>query len=309
MPIAHPQLLAAIFVVALGASACGEGPDNGAPIDSEGAVVTTTAAAVITDDPPAPVETEPPVAVVSLWPSDPTLLSGDDPAGWTVEVVRAVPHDPGAFTQGLELIDGTLFESTGVYGESSLRRVDLASGDVLSSIQLDEHFFAEGITRVGDTLVQLTWREETALRWQLPDLTPLEPFAYRGEGWGICTLDDVVLTSDGSADLGHRDPDDFTLIKSVQVTFWGQEVDNLNELECVDGLVFANIIGSDFLVVIDPATGTIVATIDASPVNAAVERPDSNRAVLNGIADLGDGTLLLGGKLWPSHLVVRLVAR
>ncbi len=305
--IPTPRLLATILVVIVGANACSDGTDTSTSGEPVGAAPTPSPAQSTADDPPSPVDTEAPVPVGSIWPSDPSQLSGDDPADWTVEVVRAVPHDPNAFTQGLELVDGTLFESTGLYGESSLRRVDLVSGEVLSSTEIDEDFFGEGVTRVGDTLVQLTWKEGTALRWQLPELTPLEPFTYQGEGWGICTLGDVVLTTDGSADLQHRNPDDFQLITSVRVTLEGQEVKNINELECVDGLVLANILGSDFLVVIDPATGKTVASIDTSPVNASVDRPDGNRAALNGIADLGDGTILLGGKLWPSHVVVRLV--
>ena len=206
------------------------------------------------------------------------------------------------------MIDGSLYESTGRYGESTLRQIDIDSGEVLWSTPLEQSLFGEGITRLGNTLIQLTWKEETALRWRLSDLTPLEPFAYQGEGWGICSFDDVVITSDGSNVLKHRDPEDFSVIASIPVLLNGQEVSELNELECIDGLVLANVLGSDFIVVIEPTTGNIVATIDATPLNAVVDRPDQSNAVLNGIADLGDGSLLLGGKRWPHHVVVRLVA-
>ncbi len=248
-------------------------------------------------------------ADTSVWPIDPAEFRGDAPQRWTVEVVRLVPHDADAFTQGLELVDGAMYESTGLYGESTLRRIDATSGEVHRSVDLDPELFGEGITQVGDTLIQLTWREEVALRWQLPGLEPLEQFAYAGEGWGICLLDDeTIVTTDGSHRLTHRNPADFAIKMSVDVMISGDRVTSLNELECVDGYVLANIFGLDTLVAIDPHTGSVVATIDATPAAVAVERPVESGAVLNGIADLGDGSLLLGGKWWPEHVVVKLVA-
>ena len=302
MPFVRHRLIAVLVTFLLGAGACANESDT-QPAAPAPAAAPTSSSTVASSDPPVDGS-----ALVTVWPADATPFRANDPARLTVEVVRLLNHDSNAFTQGLELIGGGLYESTGLYGESTLRRVDIDSGEVLFSTPLDPSLFGEGITRVGDTLIQLTWREETALRWRLSDLTPLEPFTYQGEGWGICTLDDAVVTSDGSNVLKHRDPEDFSVIASIPVLLDGEEVSELNELECVDGLVLANVFGSDFIVVIEPTTGGIVATIDASPLNAVVDRPAESTAVLNGIADLGDGSLLLGGKRWPHHVVVRLVA-
>ena len=242
------------------------------------------------------------------WPVAPSTLDHADPARWTIEIVRVIPHDPAAFTQGLEILDGVLYESTGRYGESTLRAVDPGDGEVLRTIAIDEALFAEGITIFDDTLIQLTWKAGTALRWSLPDLTPLDPFHYEGEGWGVCRDGDSLITSDGTATLTRRAADDFSVVATVTVTLQpGGEVTLLNELECMDGLVLANVWKWDSIVLIDPADGSVLAIVDASPLAEVIDRPHDDQAVLNGIADLGDGTLLLGGKLWPHQAVVRLV--
>ncbi len=246
---------------------------------------------------------------VSPWPEDPAEIDPANPAQWTVQVIAVAPHDPTAFTQGLEIHDDLLLESTGLYGQSSIRIVDPASGAVISERALDSDLFGEGLTRIDNMVVQLTWREGTLLRWRLPDLDPLASLSYSGEGWGVCAAGDTVITTDGSAQAYHRNPATWEVINTVNVTLQGRAVSNLNELECIGDYVVANIWGSNDLVVFDPSNGVVVAVVDASPLSDIAGRPNNPQAVLNGVADMGDGTLLLTGKLWPSTVVVGLVTR
>ena len=242
-----------------------------------------------------------------VWPTDPALLSGDDPAVWAIEVVGLMPHDPDSYTQGLELAGDVFVESRGRYSESEIRLVDPASGEVTASAALDSGQFGEGATVVGSTIIQLTWREEVALVWSLEDLTLLDQHNYIGEGWGLCAESDRLVMSDGSSTLTFRDPVDFRLIDTIEVTQRGAPVFGLNELECVDGFVLANIFQSDIIVVIEPGSGFVVASIDASRLNLVIDRPIDEGAVLNGIAHWSDDSFVLGGKWWPEMAEVRLV--
>jgi glutamine cyclotransferase len=225
-----------------------------------------------------------------------------------VEVVEARPHDPAAFTQGLEQVDGRLYESTGLYGQSSLREVDPVSGAVLRQVALEPGLFGEGLTAVGDVLVQLTWREGVALRWDRDTFAPLDRLAFDREGWGVCydAAGEVLVTSDGTDTLAFRGRDDLVTRSTVPVTADGVPVTHLNELECdaESGLVWANVWLTDEIVGIDPATGEVRRRVDASSMRPEGLGAD---AVLNGIAALGDGTFLLTGKLWPQSFVVRFV--
>jgi len=243
----------------------------------------------------------------SPWPVDPLAL--ENVAAWRIEIVDTIAHDSSSYTQGLELADGVLYESGGLYGESSVRKVDPATGEVTSRVDLESSLFGEGLTVVGEELVQLTWREGVALRWNRQTLDPLGRWEYEGEGWGLCLMGDRLVMSDGSDRLTWRDPGDFSAVSNVEVTLAGTPVSLINELECVGNLVVANIYTTTILVVINPEVGDIVATIDASAVLDLVpsEITDVSGNVLNGIADLGDGTLLLGGKLWPEMFTVRIV--
>ncbi|MDQ3781418.1 MAG: glutaminyl-peptide cyclotransferase, partial [Actinomycetota bacterium] len=228
-------------------------------------------------------------------------------ASWVPEVVARIPHDPGAFTQGLVVDGDVVWESTGLYGQSTLRRADRHTGEVLATAALDDALFGEGLELVGDRLVQLTWQEETALVWDSATLEQVDTFAYDGEGWGLCQLDDDRLVmSDGTATLTVRHPVTFESIDEIEVSRDGQPVTDLNELECVDGLVFANVWLTDEIVVIGD-DGSVVATVDAAALDAElVSTP--GRDVLNGIAhDPTTGTFLLTGKLWPTTFEVRFV--
>ncbi len=227
-----------------------------------------------------------------------------------VDVVSSHRHDPGAFTQGLVWSGGVVYESTGQYGESSVRRVDSQSGEVLARVDLPPELFGEGLALVpgegGGRLIQLTWQEEQARVWSLPGLEPAGTLRYRGEGWGLCFDGERLVMSDGSDRLTFRDPATFEVLGRLQVTLRGKPLDRLNELECADGRVWANVLGADYLVRIDPASGRVTATADASGLLAPAEAAAAD--VLNGIAyDPERRVYLITGKYWPRLFVVRLL--
>jgi glutaminyl-peptide cyclotransferase len=213
-------------------------------------------------------------------------------------------HDSEAFTQGLEMHDGSLYESTGLYGHSSLREVDPLSGQVIRQTELDESLFAEGITVVGDSIVMLTWKEGVALVFDIESLTVIANHTYSGEGWGLCYDGTHLVMSNGSSELAFRNPEDFTLVSILRVTDQGNEVNLLNELECVGQTVYANVWGSDSIIAIDKSTGEVGLTIDASMF--AENESDGYNNVLNGIAYVSEqDAFLITGKNWTSmHLVL-----
>lgn len=267
-------------------------------------------AAAPAPDPQTPEPSTAPAAGPSLPTGLPDSADGPGAARWTVEILERRPHDPAAFTQGLEMADGSLYESTGLYGLSSLRRVDPATGAVTAETAVDEDLFGEGLTVVGDRIVQLTWKAGRALVYDRATLKLVGEFSYEGEGWGLCRSGDELVMSDGSNRLARRDPESFELIDTVTVASPGLAVDRLNELECVNGQVIANVWQTPELLVIDLANGQVKAVIDARPLvdDALAAAPDPNAIdVLNGVAALGDGTFLMTGKLWPHMYRVRVV--
>lgn len=231
------------------------------------------------------------------------------------DVIRSYPHDAEAFTQGLLWHQGRLFESTGLYGESSLREVVLETGEVLRRLELDERYFAEGLARVGNELIQLTWRSGEAFRYDLDTFEVERVHGYDTEGWGLCYDGEDLYMTDGSARLYRRDPETFEVTRVVVVreTRDGEEtaVSNLNELECVGQHVYANVWLTDTIVKIDKASARVVASIDASNLLSDEERAGlAEGAVLNGIAyNPETETFYLTGKLWPKLFEVRFVAR
>jgi len=239
----------------------------------------------------------------------PEPLPQPEPGEWILfepSVVGSYPHDDDAFTQGLLLDGERLFESTGRYGASELREVDLESGAVERSIDLDDRFFGEGLALVGDRLIVLTWQEETALVHDRDTFELLGAFEYSTEGWGLCHDGDQLIMSDGSNELVTRDPATFEATGSVRVTLDDQPIRRLNELECVGGDVWANVWLTDTIVRIDPATGNVTGVVDASALEP--DRPEDTDAVLNGIAyDETTGRFLLTGKLWNTVYEVDLV--
>ncbi len=225
------------------------------------------------------------------------------PERLTVEVRRTLPHDPTSFTQGLVIAGGELYESRGQYGESSLRRLDRATGRVLAERPLAPDLFGEGLAAVGDRLVQLTWREGVAIVWDSATLTETGRFAYPEEGWGLCGDGRRLYHSDGSARLTVRDPRTFAARGRIEVTLEGRPVTRLNELECAEGWIYANLLGADAIVRISPQDGRVTAVIDASGLLTASERAAAD--VLNGIAyDPEAKVFLLTGKNWPKMFEV-----
>lgn len=225
-----------------------------------------------------------------------------------VEVLDRYPHDPQAFTQGLELHDGLLYESTGQYGRSDLRISGVESGTVRERVSLPDEVFGEGMTIVGDRVWQLTWQAGFALRRDPATLAEHDRIGYDGEGWGVCydALADRLVMSDGSATLTFRDPESFAPLGTVTVRQQGHEVEMLNELECVDGGVWANVWQTDTIVRIDPDAGRVEAVVDATGLLPEEERAAAD--VLNGIAAVpGTDEFLITGKLWPTVFLVRFV--
>ncbi len=223
-----------------------------------------------------------------------------------MQVVQTYPHDPGAFTQGLVLAGGRLFESTGLEGRSSLREVDLATGKVLRQLDVPAPVFAEGLALVGTRLFQISWKHETAFTYDRDTFKKGPSFPYTGEGWGLCHDGRDLVMSDGSARLSFRGPETFRQVREVTVRDQGQPVDQLNELECVGPHVYANVWMTDRIVRVDAKTGAVTATIDASNLLNPAERYGTD--VLNGIAyDAATDTFLITGKLWPKLFRVRFV--
>ena len=222
------------------------------------------------------------------------------------EVTGRFPHDPTAYTQGLVWAGSILFESTGLYGHSELRRVDLRSGRVLASRPLTADRFGEGLALLKGRLYQLTWKEGVAYAYDAATLAPRDSFHYAGEGWGLATDGTSLIMSDGSDSLRVLSPATFQVQRVVHVRYNGAPLYQLNELEYVNGEVLANVYQSNWVMRIDPATGTVREAIDFGDLYP--ERPASAE-VMNGIALAPDGSqLLLTGKLWPVLFQVRLGA-
>ncbi len=239
-------------------------------------------------------------------PRGASLRAGSGVARLRVQVLDRRPHDREAFTQGLLWHGGKLYESTGLRRRSSLRRVDLASGKVLQRKDLEPRFFGEGLAWARGELVQLTWTSGKALRWDPADFRLLGTFDYAGEGWGLCFDGQQLVMSDGSAWLTFRDPATFRPLRRVRVTLSGRPVRRLNELECVEGSVYANVWTTDRIVRIDPDSGRVTALVDASGLLGEQERRGAD--VLNGIAWVPETErFLLTGKNWPWLFEVRFV--
>lgn len=222
------------------------------------------------------------------------------------EIVRVYPHDPDAFTQGLEFHDGELLESTGRY-PSTVRRVRLEDGVVLQRRELAEDYFGEGLTAVGDRVLTLTWKNGKAFAWDAETLEPEGEYAVAGEGWGLTHDATRLILSDGTAALRFLDP--VTLVETgrVPVTLQGRPVSRINELEWIEGEVFANLWQTDYILRINPSTGSITGIIDLTELMPDRSGLDPTDAVLNGIAWDPEGRrLFVTGKNWPKLFEIRL---
>jgi glutamine cyclotransferase len=256
---------------------------------------------------PIPLSSEPPPASMIRRGGPPSGLDHLTAPIWNYRIKNRYPHDPTAFTQGLLVgPEGDFYEGTGLNGHSELRRVDIVTGKVKASKKLDQKFFGEGIALLDNQLVELTWQNKIALRYAFKDFKPSGSWNYSGEGWGLTTRAKQFLMSNGSSTLSWRDPKDFHETASLKVTDGGKPVAMLNELEWIDGEIWANVWQSDYIAVIEPKDGKVKAWLD---LRGLLSPDQEQRAdVLNGIAwDPKGKRLFITGKLWPTVFEVEIV--
>jgi glutamine cyclotransferase len=223
------------------------------------------------------------------------------------QIVRTYPHDPDAFTQGLQFVDGVFYEGTGLNGHSSIRKVDVTTGKVLQKRDVPAEYFGEGIVVWNNDLIELTWQSHVAFVYDRTSFQPKKQFSYPGEGWGLTHDGTNLIMSDGTNELRVLDPITFVEKRRIRVTAAGMPVRQLNELEYVKGEILANIWQTDRLVRIAPDTGQVLGFIDLRGLLTAAER--ANADVLNGIAyDAKQDRLFVTGKLWPKLFEIKLIA-
>jgi glutamine cyclotransferase len=227
-------------------------------------------------------------------------------AKYGYQIQNILPHDPNAFTQGLEFHDGKLLESTGQEGRSSLRSVEPETGKVLKKADVPLPFFAEGLTLLNRKIYQLTWQHQVGFIYDYESFQKTGQFSYAGEGWGLTNNGHSLILSDGTNRIRFLDPDSFRVTKTIAVLDEGTPVNEINELEFVKGEIYANIWHNDRIAMINPETGRVTGWIDLTgllPPNAV----QSEEAVLNGIAyDVAGDRLFVTGKLWPNLFEIRL---
>lgn len=226
---------------------------------------------------------------------------------YSYEIVKTYPHDRKAFTQGLVYSNGFLYEGTGQNGQTTLRKVDLKSGTVLQLYELPPEYFGEGITIFGDKIIQLTWQSNTGFYYDKESFLPIDQFYYSTEGWGITHDGQRLIMSDGTATLHFLDPQTFQEIGQIEVRDEKGPVKGLNELEYVNGEIFANVWPSERIARISPATGKVTGWIDLTGLLGYYK--DSGQVdVLNGIAyDSKSGRLFVTGKYWPKLFEIKLI--
>jgi glutamine cyclotransferase len=239
--------------------------------------------------------------------SPPTQVHAATPV-YGYEVVRTYPHDPNAFTEGLFLRDGFLYESTGLEGASSIRKIVLETGSVENERSISSRYFGEGIIDWKDRLIQLTWKTQIGFVYDFDDFETRGEFSYAGEGWALTRDDKRIIMSDGTSRLRFLDPETLKETGGVTVTDEGRPVDQLNELEWVKGEIYANIWQTDRIARIDPVSGKVKGWIDLTGLLPEADR--ANADVLNGIAyDAKADRLIVTGKLWPRLYEIRLVPK
>ncbi len=240
---------------------------------------------------------------------EPALPAADKPAQAqrvSYEVVARHPHDPNAFLQGLVWHDGGFYESTGQYGESSLRRVEFPSGKVIKQVKLAPDLFGEGLALVDNRLIQLTWTTKRGFVYDRETFQVIREFTYQTEGWGLTYDGKDLILSDGSDQLTYLDPQNFQTVRKLRVTRDGRPVTQLNELEFIEGEIWANVWHQDVILRIDPATGQVTSFLDLKGI-ITPEMRINPEAVLNGIAyDAQGKRIFVSGKLWPAIFEIRL---
>lgn len=235
------------------------------------------------------------------------VAAADAPKTISYSIVKTYPHDTSSFTQGLILYKGELYEGTGEYGRSHLHQVGLNDGKIKKTIALDAKFFGEGITILKDTIYQLTWQEKVVFAYTLNDFKKIKEFSIDTQGWGITTNGQELIISDGSSNLYYYNPSTFQLLRTQSITEGGSLSYNLNELEYIDGYIYANQWQAPYILKIDPGSGTIVGKIDLTDVWNRVKAKDPIADVPNGIAyDTASKKIYITGKRWPELYEIEL---
>lgn len=243
----------------------------------------------------------------TTYSQTPHSKSNDTPV-YSYEVVNEYPHNLSAFTQGLLFKDGYFYESTGLHGHSTVRRVVPETGEVEKFARIDKKFYAEGLTTRGDDLILLTWKAETGFVIDPSTLKTISTFKYKGDGWGLTSSDENIFMSDGTSFIRVLDPATLEEESRFQVTEKGKPVKKINELEWVEGEIYANIWKTDKIAKIDPETGNVTAWIDMSGLFKKRNPKFQGEDVLNGIAyDKNTKRLFVTGKLWPSLFEIKEV--
>jgi glutamine cyclotransferase len=224
-----------------------------------------------------------------------------------VRILKSYPHDPGAFTQGLVFARGFLYESTGLNGKSSLRQVELETGRVLKKYDLPFQYFGEGLTLWDGNLIQLTWTSGKGFVYNLESFAVEREFSYSGEGWGLTSDGKSLVMSNGTEELIFLNPATLVRQRSLRVLDRGEPVSLLNELEYINGAIFANVWHDDFVAMISPKTGEVTGWIDMSALRGQLP-PASSAEALNGIAfDAGKNRIFVTGKLWPLLFEIEVI--
>lgn len=239
--------------------------------------------------------------------TDNSPIAPDTPKSVGYSIVKTYPHDTSSFTQGLIFYKGDLYEGTGEYGRSRLQKVDIANGKIQKQVPLDPKYFGEGITILRDTIYQLTWQEKVVFAYTTGDLKKVKEFKIDTQGWGITTDGQDLIVSDGSSNLYYYNPATFQLLRTQSITEGGSLSYNLNELEYIDGFIYANQWQAPYILKIDPGSGTIIAKIDLTDVWNRVKAKDPLADVPNGIAyDTASRKIYITGKKWPELYEIQL---
>lgn len=227
---------------------------------------------------------------------------------YSIKVTASYPHDDTAFTQGLAYKDGFLYESTGLYGHSSIRKTKLQTGSLQTQVNLTQGYFGEGLAIHDNRIIQVTWREHTGFVYSLDDLRLLDSFTIPYEGWGLTQNGTHLILSNGTSTITFMNPHSYEITHTIQVTYQDTPVRNLNELEYVDGVIYANIWHQDEIVMINPSDGTVMGWINLEGIREHLDSTEGIN-VLNGIAyNTETEQLLVSGKYWPNILEIKLVS-
>ena len=298
------KLWAQIACLSLGATllwGCG----NSTSASGSAALSASPAPVSLVASPAASPQTDTPTTPAG---ADTTTTDAPTPTD-TFQVVNSFPHDREAFTQGLLIQNGVLYESTGLEGRSSLRRDDLATGKVEKKVDVPAAYFAEGLAEWKGKLYQLTWKAHKGFIYDAQTFQKTGTFGYTGEGWGLTHDDTDLILSDGTSKIRFLDPQTFAVKRTITVNDRGAAIDQLNELEYIKGEIWANVWQTDYLIRIDPATGKIKGWVDMTGLlPAADHNPDTD--VLNGIAyDAAKDKIYVTGKLWPKIFEIKVVLK